>query len=97
MSNYIVLLNWTQGGIDNIKDSPSRLDRAKEGLKEIGGKLKGFYLTMGSYDMVIVCEAPDDAAMAKYVLTLDSAGSVRSETLRAFPEDEYREIIESLP
>jgi uncharacterized protein with GYD domain len=52
---------------------------------------------MGRYDMVVVAEAPDDEAMAKIALAISSGGAVRTETLRAFPEDEYREIVAALP
>ncbi len=97
MPTYIALLRWTQKGIENVKESPSRLDQAKEALRAVGGEFKDFYLTMGSYDMVCVCEAPDDAAIAKFVLGISAKGGVRTESLRAFSEEEYRDIIGSLP
>jgi uncharacterized protein with GYD domain len=46
--------------------------------------------------MVVVLEAPDDDAIAKFVLTLGSAGNVRTTTLKAFPEANYRQIIGAL-
>ena len=101
MPTYIALLRWTQKGIENVKESPSRLDQAKEALRAVSGEFKDFYLTMGSYDMVCVCEAPDDAAIAKFVLGISlgisAKGGVRTESLRAFSEEEYRDIIGSLP
>ena len=97
MPTYIALLRWTQKGIENVKESPSRLDQAKDALRAVGGEFKDFYLTMGSYDMVCVCEAPDDAAIAKFVLGISTKGGVRTESLRAFSEEEYRDIIGSLP
>ena len=97
MPTYIALLRWTQKGIENVKESPSRLDQAKEALRAVGGEFRDFYLTMGSYDMVCVCEAPDDAAIAKFVLGISAKGGVRTESLRAFSEEEYRDIIGSLP
>ena len=97
MPSYIALLRWTQEGIENVKDSPSRLDQAKAALRAVGGDFKDFYMTMGAYDMVAVCEAPDDAAIAKFVLTIGAQGGVRTESLLAFSEDEYRDIIGSLP
>ena len=56
-----------------------------------------FYLTMGRYDIVAISEAPDDGAAAKVALAIGSAGNVSTETLRAFTEEEYREIIAALP
>ena len=59
--------------------------------------MKAFYVVMGQYDMVIVSEAPNDEAIAKVALATGSKGGVRSETLRAFTEDEYRKLIAALP
>ncbi|MFD1329613.1 GYD domain-containing protein [Mycoplana ramosa] len=96
MTMYIVLLNWTEQGIKNVRESPKRLDAAKKALGDMGGSFKEFYLTMGDYDMVAVCEAPDDAVAARFCLTLGQGGNVRTKTLKAFPEKAYRELIASL-
>ena len=97
MPTYISLVNYTDQGIRNVKDSPKRLDAAKKLLKTLGGELKDFYLAMGTYDLIIVVEAPNDEVMAKFSLALASAGNVRTTTLKAFPEAEYRRIIAALP
>jgi uncharacterized protein with GYD domain len=59
--------------------------------------MKELYMTMGGYDLVVVAEAPSDDVMAKFALTVGSQGNVRTTTLKAFSEAEYRGIIESLP
>jgi len=97
MPIYIALLNYTQKGIENVKESPKRLDIAKQAFQKLGGEIKEFYLVMGRYDIILVIEAPDDETVAKAALTLASQGSVRTETFRAFKEDEYRKIISYLP
>jgi uncharacterized protein with GYD domain len=97
MPTYISLIKFTHQGISSIKEGPSRLDANKEILNRYGSELKSFYLTMGRYDIVTIGEAPDDAAAAKIALTIGSAGNVTTETLRAFSEDEYREIVAALP
>lgn len=96
MPTYVVLAKWTNQGIQSVKQSPSRLDAGRKAFAEAGVKLKDFYLTMGRYDMVFVAEAPDDATFARATLTLASAGNVQTETLHAFPEDEYRKIVSGL-
>jgi len=60
------------------------------------GEFKSFYLTMGDFDMVAIYEAPDDAVAARFSLQLGMLGTVRTRTLKAFPEAAYREIINSL-
>ncbi len=97
MPTYISLIKYTHQGISAIKEGPNRLDANKEILNRLGSELKAFYLTMGRYDIVTISEAPDDTAAAKIALTIGSAGNVTTETLRAFTEDEYREIVAALP
>jgi uncharacterized protein with GYD domain len=97
MPTYISLIRYTHQGISTVKEGPSRLDANKEILNRLGSELKAFYLTMCRYDIVTISEAPDDAAAAKVALTIGSAGNVTTETLRAFTEDEYREIVAALP
>ena len=97
MSTYISLISLTQKGIENIKDSPTRLDQAKAAFKAMGAELKQFYLVTGRYDMVVISEAPDDETVSKVALAIGSGGSIRTETLRAFTEEEYQKIIAALP
>ncbi|MBB3144289.1 MULTISPECIES: GYD domain-containing protein [Phyllobacterium] len=96
MTTYVMLINWTELGVKNVRDSPARLDAARKLLGEMGGSFKEFYLTMGEYDMVVIGEASDDAVMARFALSLGMKGNVRTKTLKAFPEAAYREIIASL-
>ncbi len=96
MATYIILFRFTQQGMKNIKESPDRVDAAKQTFQAMGAKVKEFYSVMGKYDTVFIVEAPDDETIAKLTLTIGSLGNVRTETLRAFTEDEYRKIIADL-
>ena len=96
MARYIMLVNWTDQGIRNVKDSPKRLDAARDLAKGLGADLKEFYMTMGDHDMVTILDAPTDEAAAKFALRLGGLGNVRTKTLKAFTESEYRSIIGSL-
>ncbi len=97
MPTQIILINWTQDGIKTVKESPNRLDAAKAAFKAAGAELKEFYLVQGRYDMVVIAEGSDAETTAKLALAIGSAGAIRTETLRAFTEDEYRKIIAALP
>ena len=97
MPTFITLIHSTQQGMQNIKESPTRLEAAKKAFKAMGGELKHFYLVMGRYDMVVIGEAPDDETAAKLSLAIGSQGAIRTETMRAFTEEEYRKIVGSLP
>jgi uncharacterized protein with GYD domain len=96
MTTYIALINYTDRGIRDVKDSPKRLDAGRAALREMGGDIKAFYMTMGDIDLVAIFEAPDDAVAARFILMLGSLGNVRTKTLKAFPEGAYREIVASL-
>lgn len=96
MGTYILLANWTEQGFHEIKESPGRLDGFKAACKELGAEITAYFMTMGPYDMVIIVEAPDDATIARLALTGGAQGRTRTLTLKAFTEDEYREIVDSL-
>ncbi len=97
MATFISLISYTEQGIANVKDSPKRLDQARDAFAAMGVTLKDVYLTMGAYDVVTITEAPDAETAAKALLMIGSMGSVSSTTLTAFPEAEFRDIIAGLP
>jgi uncharacterized protein with GYD domain len=96
MPTYVAMLKWTSQGLQNIKQSPSRLDAARKQFETAGAKMKDFYMVTGRYDMIAVIDAPDDVTLAKAILGATSQGSITSETHRAFTEDEYRKVISGL-
>ena len=70
MATYLMLLNWTDQGIRNIKESPKRMDAAKQLAKDLGGEIKTVFMTQGSFDLVFVAEMPNDKKVAAFVLKL---------------------------
>jgi uncharacterized protein with GYD domain len=97
MPTYITLAKFTQKGIEEIKEGPTRLEEAKKTFAAMGAKIKDFYLVTGKYDMLVIVEAQDDETIAKLALIIGSKGTSRTVTFRAFTEDEYRKIIDELP
>ena len=96
MSTYLMLLNLRDQGILNIKQSPKRMDAAKKLAKDFGGEIKTVYMTQGTFDLVLVAEMPSEDKTAGFVLKLGSLGNVRTTTLKAYSEDDYRKIIGSM-
>ncbi len=84
-------------GLHNVKASPSQLDAARKSFEGTDIKLKEFYMVTGRYDMVVICEAPDERLLARALLSITSKGDFSSETCRAFTEQEYRQIIGAIP
>lgn len=97
MPTYISMLRYTQQGIGSIKNAPARIDAAKDAYRKAGGELKSIYLTLGQYDLVVIAEMPNDEAVARLALSLGAQGNIRTETMRAFTETEFRKIAGSLP
>lgn len=97
MATFILLVNYTEQGIKAIKDSPKRVDGVRALAEKLGGKMGDLYLTMGAYDIVAICEFPDTEAAAKFALTLNAMGNVTTTTLQAFGEDQFRDIVSTLP
>jgi uncharacterized protein with GYD domain len=95
MTTYIMLANWTDRGLQAATDGPKRMDNAKKMLADMGGHMQSLYLTMGQYDLVGIFDAPDDAIAARFTLMLGRLGNVRTTTMKAFPEEAYRQIINS--
>ncbi len=96
MPTYIMLSNWTDQGIRQVKDSPERLKAAKQLCLQHGAEMTGFYMTLGAYDMVVIVEAPNDDAFAKLAISIAKGGNIRTTTLKAFDESQYRKILESI-
>ncbi len=97
MTTFVILLRRTEKGVEYIRESPDRLEQFKQAVEKAGGKVTSFHMTMGAYDLVTVIEVPDDETGANISLSLRSLGNVQVETLRAFNEDEFRQIIAALP
>ena len=96
MSFYILLWNYTDQGIQNVKESPKRADAFKSKLENAGGKLIGTYYTFGKYDGVSVVEAPNDEVLLSCLLSIESQGNARTVTLKACTYDEASKIIQNL-
>jgi uncharacterized protein with GYD domain len=97
MATYLVLFRYTQKGLESIKESPFRVEKAKGVFKELGANVKEFYALLGAYDTVFIADAPNDETIAKAAMAVASLGNVQTEILRAFNEDEFRKIIAGLP
>lgn len=96
MPAYISLLNFTDQGIQKIKDTTRRA-RAFQAMARKGGvRVKEVYWTVGRYDVVVIAEAPNDEAITRALLNLSSLGNVRTETLRAFSAKEMDRIIKGV-
>lgn len=96
MATYIVLANWTDQGIKNVKDTIDRMHHYRALCEQHGIKVISYYWTQGRYDNIVVVEAPDEQTMVASILASSRMGNVRSETLRAFNEGEMFTILQKV-
>ena len=94
MPRYISLINWTQQGIQNYRDTVRRVEDARAAGEQLSVRIVDIYWTLGGFDFVVVFEAPDEETLTAFLLQLGSLGNVRTQTLRAFSADEMSRIIE---
>lgn len=96
MHTYVVLMKLTDQGIRATKDAPDRIEAGIKSLEALGGKVGGFYATLGEYDYVACVEAPNEAVVMRFLLALGSAGDVRTTTMKALSRAEFEEIARKL-
>lgn len=93
MPTYIVLGQFTDQGIRNVKDTPKRAQALKDMAKKFGATVNAVYWTLGQYDIATIVDAPDDASVNALLLSVGALGNVRTQTLRAFSADEMGHIL----
>jgi len=93
MATYVILANFTDQGIRNVKDTVKRADVFKEMAKKKDVKVRDMYWTLGAHDVVAIIEAPNDEAITGLGLTLGMQGNVRTQTLRAYSASEIGKIL----
>jgi uncharacterized protein with GYD domain len=96
MTTFVSLVNWTDQGIRNIKDTIQRYERGEEIANKYGVSNEQIYWTLGPYDMVFIAQAPDVESIIAYLLEVGSAGNIRTTTLRGYNWEEMSEILDKL-
>jgi uncharacterized protein with GYD domain len=96
MRSYVVLVNWTEKGIVNVRDTEKRLAQGVKLTKDFGVKITNVYWTLGAYDMVAIMEAPDDESITAHLLNVCSEGFIRTTTLRAFDKGAFDKVLSKI-
>ena len=93
MATYIVLGQFTDQGIRNIKDTTKRAEAVKAAAKKLGVTVQAVYWTLGQYHVALIADAADDASVHTLLMSIGSAGNVRTQTLRAFTTEEMTALL----
>ncbi len=97
MPTYVTLVNWTEHGIKNVKETVDRTEQVGSLAQQLGGQLTTVYWTQGPYDIIGIFEFPNDETFAAFALAVGSRGAVRTESLRAYSREEMQRILQKLP
>jgi uncharacterized protein with GYD domain len=97
MPTFITTVQFTEQGAKTIRDTFERATTFEAAAKKLGVKVTGLYWTLGSFDGMIILEAPDEATAAAVLLHASSMGNVRTQTVRAFGPAEMQKILALMP
>jgi uncharacterized protein with GYD domain len=96
MAKYVMLGNWTEQGVRNVKDTVERARGVRELFASMGVNAREFFWTMGQYDVILTFDAPDDETMMRATLAVVMRGNLRTTTLRALGEQEMERVLEDV-
>lgn len=96
MAIYVTLVNFTEQGVRNIKDTVNRANAAKQAGSALGVQIKEVLWTQGQYDMVIISESSDEIAANAMILNVVKAGNIRTQVMRAFTTAEMQKILDKV-
>jgi|SRR5215218_7396534 len=97
MPTYVVLLNWTEQGVQGARETVDRFESSRSAWEQVGITFRDCYWTIGPHDVVATVDAPDDETLSAAVIGLAGAGNVRTTTMRAFSADEMRGVLAKIP
>lgn len=97
METFIILGKYTQQGIATIKEGPTRIEALRKAIRDAGGKMVAWYLTMGRYDFLLIAEASNVKGVASMLLETGTQGNVITETMLGLTEAEFKAVAASLP
>jgi uncharacterized protein with GYD domain len=97
MPTYIALITFTDQGVRHVRQTTDRAKALVNSAASLEIRIKDIYWTMGAYDAVYIAEAPDEESMAAFAASISSLGNIRTQTLRAFSQEEMSKILAKLP
>jgi uncharacterized protein with GYD domain len=97
MQTFILTIDWTDKGINAIKDAPERGKASRALAKKLGVEVKEAYSTSGEHDLLVIVEAPHVENVTKFAFAISSLGNMRTRTSIAWTEAEWTKLVSELP
>ena len=94
MPTYVSLVNWTEQGVKNFRDTLRRAEDYRGLVDKSGGQVRQLLWTLGEYDLVVVADFPDDETATAVVLQTAAGGNVRTKTMKAFDAEQMNAVIQ---
>ena len=94
MPTYVSLFRFTDQGARNIRDTRDRAAAFRQSAQAAGVTVREVYWLLGTYDGLLVLEAPDEETVTALMIGLDAMGNVHTQTMRAFDESEIGGVLD---
>ncbi|TML39040.1 MAG: GYD domain-containing protein [Actinobacteria bacterium] len=79
MPHYLVQAAYTpEAWATLVKNPQDRIKAIAPAIERLGGKVQDGYLAFGEYDIVVVCEFPDNVTAAAFSAAASAGGSVKA-------------------
>ena len=90
MPKYLLQVNYTLEGVKGVlaKGGSARKAAAQAAAKSAGGKLESFHFALGSTDVYVIADLPDNTAAAALALTVSAGGGATVSTTALLTAEE---------
>ena len=95
MAIAISLVNFTDQGIKNVKESPQRAKAFRELAQKNGIQVREMLWTTGRCDLLVITEGPEEA-LAATLISVARLGNIRSETMHGMDAETFQRVLEKV-
>ncbi|MGO9197640.1 MAG: GYD domain-containing protein [Acidimicrobiales bacterium] len=90
MPKYLLQVNYTLDGVKGVlaQGGSARKAAASAAAKSAGGKVESFHFALGSTDVYVIAELPDNAAAAALALNVSAGGGATVTTTALLTTEE---------
>jgi uncharacterized protein with GYD domain len=79
MPYYLIEVGYSTSGMAGLlKEPQDRIEKVRPAIEALGGRVECGYYAFGEYDLVLICEMPDNSSAAAFALAGGAGGAVGS-------------------
>jgi uncharacterized protein with GYD domain len=77
MGKYLIQVAYTpESWATMVKKPQSRLEAVRPAVESVGGKFEDAWISFGEYDLVGICDFPDNVSAAAFSISVAAKGAV---------------------